>query len=150
MRAVIQRVASASVTIGGEKVSGIGRGLLVLLGIADSDTGEDIKWLAGKVAGLRLFADEAGAWNRSVAEDGGQVLVVSQFTLFASTKKGTKPSWHRAAKPEAAEPLCDAFVQELDMLLPGRVDAGRFGAMMSVSLENEGPVTLWLDTQRRE
>jgi D-tyrosyl-tRNA(Tyr) deacylase len=150
MRAVIQRVASASVTIGGEKFSGIGHGLVVLLGIAESDTGEDIEWLAGKVAALRLFADETGAWNRSVAEDGGQVLVVSQFTLFASTKKGTKPSWHRAAKPAAAGPLCDAFVQRLASLLPGRVCAGRFGAMMSVSLENDGPVTLWLDTQRRE
>jgi D-tyrosyl-tRNA(Tyr) deacylase len=150
MRAVIQRVTSASVTIGGEKASGIGRGLVVLLGVEDTDGAEDIEWRAGKVAGLRLFADEAGSWNRSVAEDGGEVLVVSQFTLFASTKKGTRPSWHRAAKPEIAGPLCDTFIGRLAALLPGRVCAGRFGAMMSVKLENDGPVTLWLDTRRRE
>jgi len=150
MRAVIQRVTSASVTIGGEKVSGIGRGLVVLLGIEATDNAEDIEWLAGKVAGQRIFPDEAGPWNRSVAEVGGQVLIVSQFTLFASTKKGTRPSWHRAAKPEVAEPLCAAFIEQLAVLLPGRVCAGRFGAAMSVALENDGPVTLWLDTRSRE
>jgi len=150
MRAVIQRVTSASVTIGGEKVCGIGRGLVVLLGVEETDNADDTEWLAGKVAGLRLFADEAGAWNWSVAEGGGQVLVVSQFTLFASTKKGTKPSWHRAAKPEVAEPMCAAFIHRLAALLPGRVCTGRFGATMSVTLENDGPMTLWLDTRRRE
>ncbi len=150
MRAVIQRVRSASVKIAGEEVGAIGRGLLVLLGIEETDAAADIGWLAGKVAGLRLFSDAGDAWNRSVAEDGGEVLVVSQFTLFASTKKGTKPSWHRAARPEVAEPLCEAFVRQLGTLLPGRVKAGKFGAMMAVSLENDGPVTLWLDTRQRE
>jgi D-tyrosyl-tRNA(Tyr) deacylase len=138
------------VKIAGEEVGAIGRGLLVLLGVEETDAAADIEWLAGKVAGLRLFTDAAGAWNRSVAEDGGEVLVVSQFTLFASTKKGTKPSWHRAAKPEVAEPLCKAFVRHLGTLLPGRVRAGRFGAMMAVALENDGPVTLWMDTRQRE
>ena len=150
MRAVIQRVRCASVKIAGEEVSAIGRGLLVLLGVEATDAAGDIEWLAGKVAALRLFADAGGAWNRSVAEEGGEVLVVSQFTLFASTKKGTKPSWHRAAKPEIAEPLCEAFVAHLGTLLPGRVRAGRFGAMMTVAMENDGPVTLWLDTRQRE
>jgi D-tyrosyl-tRNA(Tyr) deacylase len=150
MRAVIQRVKSASVSIDGGRVSSIGRGLVVLLGVEGSDNLEDIEWLASKVAGLRLFADEAGAWTRSVAEDGGEVLVVSQFTLFASTKKGTKPSWHRAAKPGVAAPLCDAFIGRLEALLPGSVRTGRFGAMMTVALENDGPVTLWLDTRQRE
>ncbi len=150
MRAVIQRVRSASVKIADEEIGAIGRGLLVLLGVEESDTAADIEWLAGKIASLRLFADEAGAWNRSVAEAGGEVLVVSQFTLFASTKKGTKPSWHRAAKPDVAQPLCEAFVAHLRTLLPGRVRAGRFGAMMTVALENDGPVTLWMDTRQRE
>jgi len=150
MRAVIQRVTSASVTIDGERVSGIGCGLVVLLGVEETDDAGDIEWLTGKVAGLRLFPDAAGAWGRSVAETDGRVLVVSQFTLFASTKKGTKPSWHRAAKPEVAQPLCDAFLDRLGTLLPGRVCAGRFGAMMSVALENDGPVTLWIDSRQRE
>ena len=149
MRAVIQRVRSASVNVGGEAIAAIGRGLLILLGVEESDAADDIEWLAGKVAGLRLFADEEGAWNRSVA-DAGEALVVSQFTLFASTKKGTKPSWHRAAKPEVAAPMCEAFTRRLESLLPGRVRAGRFGAMMDVALVNDGPVTLWLDTRQRE
>ena len=105
MRAVIQRVRSASVTVDGERVAEIECGLLVLLGVEEADTAEDIEWLAGKVAGLRIFPDEAGPWRRSVAESGGEALVVSQFTLFASTKKGTRPSWHRAAKPEVAGPV---------------------------------------------
>jgi len=150
MRAVMQRVKSASVTVEGESVAGIGRGLVILLGVEESASAGDIEWLAGKIAGLRLFADEAGAWNRSVSDAAGEVLVVSQFTLFASTKKGTKPSWHRAAKPEAAAPICEAFTRQLEMLLPGRVRAGRFGAMMDVALVNDGPVTLWIDTRQRE
>lgn len=150
MRAVIQRVRTAAVKVGEEEVAAIGRGLVVLLGVEETDAAADIEWLAGKVAGLRLFPDAAGAWNRSVAEDCGEVLVVSQFTLFASTKKGTKPSWHRAAKPEIAQPLCEAFTAQLAILLPDRVRAGRFGAMMTVALENDGPVTLWLDTRQRE
>lgn len=150
MRAVIQRVRSASVSVGAERVAEIGPGLLVLLGAGESDAAEDIEWLAGKIAGLRLFADGDGAWNRSVVELPGEVLVVSQFTLFASIKKGAKPSWHRAAKPEVAAPMCDAFVQRLVTMLPGRVREGRFGAMMEVALVNDGPVTLWIDTRQRE
>ena len=150
MRAVIQRVRSASVSVGNELVAEIASGLLVLLGVEESDTAEDIDWLAGKLAGLRLFADDDGAWNRSVAELPGEVLVVSQFTLFASIKKGTKPSWHRAAKPEIAAPMCEMFVRHLETLLPGRVRVGRFGAMMDVALVNDGPVTLWIDSRQRE
>ena len=150
MRAVIQRVRTASVSIGGGKVAEIGGGLLVLLGVGESDAADDIEWLAGKIAGLRLFADDDGAWNRSVAGLPGEVLVVSQFTLFASMKKGTKPGWHRAAKPEVAAPMCDASVRRLETLLPGRVRAGRFGEMMGVAPVNDGPVTLWLDTRQRE
>lgn len=150
MRAVIQRVRSASVAVGEERVAAIGCGLLVLLGVEATDTAEDIEWLAGKVAGLRIFPDEGGPWRRSVAEAGGEALVVSQFTLFASTKKGTKPSWHRAAKPEVAAPMCDAFARRLQALLPGSVCSGRFGAMMDVALVNDGPVTLLLDTRDRE
>ncbi len=150
MRAVIQRVHTASVSVGDEMIAEIGCGLLVLLGVEESDTSDDIEWLAGKVAGLRLFADHDGAWNRSVGELPGEVLVVSQFTLFASVKKGTKPSWHRAAKPEFAAPMCAWFARHLGTLLPGRVRAGRFGAMMAVALVNDGPVTLWIDTRQRE
>ena len=150
MRAVIQRVKSASVTVGGERIAGIGRGLVILLGVEESDSAEDVEWLAGKVAGLRLFPDDGRAWNCSVSEAAGEVLVVSQFTLFASTKKGTKPSWYRAAKPGVAEPVCEAFTRQMEALLPGRVRAGRFGAMMDVALVNDGPVTLWIDTRQRE
>jgi len=138
------------VAVGGETVAAIGRGLLILLGAEDADGADDIEWLAGKIASLRLFPDETGPWNRSVAEIQGEVLLVSQFTLFASTKKGTKPSWHRAAKPDVAAPLCEAFRLRLEALLPGRVCAGRFGAMMDVSLGNDGPVTLLIDTRQRE
>lgn len=150
MRAVIQRVRSASVTVAGETVGAISHGLVVLLGIEATDGPEDIDWIAGKVASLRLFPDEAGAWNRSVVEAGGAVIVVSQFTLFAGTKKGTKPSWHRAARPDVAQPMCEAFTKRIEALIPGRVHAGRFGAMMDVSLVNDGPVTLWIDTRNRE
>ncbi len=150
MRAVIQRVKSAGVSVDGGTVAGIGAGLLVLLGIEPADTDDDGQWLAQKVAGLRVFPDDSGAWNRSVTDLGGEVLVVSQFTLFASTKKGTKPSWHRAAKPDFAEPMCAEFARQLDALLPGRVKSGRFGAMMDVSLVNDGPVTLIMDTRDRE
>lgn len=150
MRAVIQRVRTASVSVGDEMIAEIGCGLLVLLGVEESDASDDIEWLAGKVAGLRLFADDGGAWNRSVVELPGEVLVVSQFTLFAGVKKGTKPSWHRAAKPEVAAPMCEWFARHLGTLLPGRVRVGRFGAMMDVALVNDGPVTLWIDTRQRE
>lgn len=150
MRAVIQRVKNASVTVAGEVAGAIGPGLLVLLGVEPEDTAADIEWLAGKITSLRLFADATGAWNLSVVESGGEVLVVSQFTLFASTKKGTKPSWHRAAKPDFAEPMCRQFVAELGKLLPRPVQTGRFGAMMEVTSTNDGPVTLLVDTKLRE
>ncbi|HSI15503.1 MAG TPA: D-aminoacyl-tRNA deacylase [Chthoniobacter sp.] len=150
MRAVIQRVSSASVTIENEIAGQIDHGLLVLLGIEETDTAEDIDWLAGKMVNLRLFADETGAMNRSVLELGGGILVISQFTLFASTKKGTKPSWHRAAKPPVAIPLYEAMVAKLTAALGRPVATGRFGAMMQVALVNDGPVTILLDTKDRE
>jgi D-tyrosyl-tRNA(Tyr) deacylase len=150
MRAVVQRVLRASVTVEGSVVGEIGRGLLVLVGIAGDDADEDIAWLAGKIVGQKLFADEIGRMNLSVAESGGGVLVVSQFTLLASTRKGTKPSWHRAAGPEVAVPLYDALVRKMEDLLGRPVATGEFGAMMEVALVNDGPVTLVLDSRWRE
>lgn len=150
MRAVLQRVSSASVAVEGEAAAAIGRGLVVLLGIEEADTLEDAEWLAGKIVALRLFADGAGPWSRSVLELGGEILLVSQFTLHASTKKGTKPSWHRAAKPERALPLYAAMIARLTALLGRAVATGRFGAMMRVALVNDGPVTVLLDSQARE
>lgn len=150
MRAVIQRVKNASVTVGSEIISSIGPGLLVLLGVQSEDTQDDVDWLAQKTAGLRLFGDASGAWNASVIDTAGEVLVVSQFTLFASTRKGTKPSWYRAAKPEFAEPMCEEFVAGLNRLLPKPARTGRFGAMMEVALINDGPVTLIIDSKARE
>lgn len=150
MRAVIQRVSSASVTVEGETVGAIARGLLVLVGKEPGDTAEDIDWLAGKIVGLRIFADEAGPWNRSVLEIGGDILLVSQFTLHASTKKGTRPSWHRAAKPDVAVPLYEAMTRRLGELLGRPIATGRFGAMMQVALVNDGPVTLIIDSKARE
>jgi len=150
MRAVLQRVTSASVEVAGEMVGAIGRGLLVLVGKEDADTAEDIEWLAAKIVNLRIFADDTGTMNRSVIDIGGELLVVSQFTLFASTRKGTRPSWHRAARPETAIPLYEALVRRLGELLGRPVATGRFGAMMQVALVNDGPVTLLLDTKARE
>ena len=150
MRAVIQRVSAASVTVEGEIVGAIGRGLLVLVGKEDADTVDDIDWLAGKIIGLRIFADESGTMNRSVQEIDGGLLLVSQFTLFASTKKGTRPSWHRAARPDIAIPLYEAMTRKLSELMGRPIQTGRFGAMMQVSLVNDGPVTLIIDTKVRE
>ncbi len=150
MRAVIQRVLSASVTVEGETTGAIDRGLLVLIGKEEADTTADIEWLAQKIVNLRIFADEAGVMNRSVIEAGGGVLLVSQFTLFASTKKGTRPSWHRAAKPDVAIPLYEAMIRRLGELLGRPIQTGRFGAMMQVALVNDGPVTLVLDSKARE
>lgn len=150
MRAVIQRVSSASVTIENEVTGKIDGGLVVLLGIEETDTTEDIEWLVSKIANLRLFRDDTGALNRSVIEHGGGILLISQFTLFASTKKGTKPSWHRAAKPPAAIPLYEAMIAKLAEALGKPIATGRFGAMMQVALVNDGPVTLLLDTKDRE
>ena len=150
MRTVIQRVTSASVTVGGEIVGTIGRGLLVLVGKEDADTADDIDWLAAKVVGLRIFANEENPLHRSVQDIGGDILLVSQFTLFASTKKGTRPSWHRAAKPEVAIPLYEELTRKLTELMGRPIQTGRFGAMMQVSLVNDGPVTLIIDTKLRE
>ncbi len=150
MRAVVQRVRSASVTISGEKVSKIGPGLLILLGIGIEDVPEDIQWLVPKIANLRIFNDEDGVMNRSVLQTGGEVIVVSQFTLLASTKKGNRPSYIKAARPEVAIPMYEAFVRELEGYLGRDVGTGVFGADMQVDLCNDGPVTIWIDTRMRE
>jgi D-tyrosyl-tRNA(Tyr) deacylase len=150
MRAVLQRVSSAAVTIENETTGTIADGLLVLLGIEETDTAEDLEWLAGKIINLRLFVDGEGVMSRSVLETGGGILLISQFTLFASTRKGTKPSWHRAAKPAMAIPLYEAMIFKLGELLGRPIATGRFGAMMQVSSVNDGPVTLVLDTKARE
>ena len=150
MRAVVQRVRSASVAISGEKVSEISSGLLILLGIGVGDSPEDIQWLAPKIANLRIFNDDNGVMNRSVHQTRGEVIVVSQFTLLASTKKGNRPSYIRAARPEEAIPLYEAFVLELEKYLGREVGTGVFGADMQVDLCNDGPVTIWIDTRMRE
>lgn len=150
MRAVVQRVSSASVSIEGAVVGSIGPGLLVLLGVAEGDTPADGAWLAQKIAQLRIFSDEADRMNRSVQDIAGGVLVVSQFTLFASTRKGTRPSFNGAAAPELANSLYQDFVRQLESLLGRPVPTGRFGAMMQVALVNDGPVTLLIDTKTRE
>ncbi len=150
MRAVIQRVSEASVTIGGQVVASIKTGLLVLLGVEESDTAEDIEWLSGKIVRLRVFNDEQGVMNRSVQEVGGEILVVSQFTLFASTKKGNRPSYSRAARPEVAIPIYEAFLKKLSEDLGKVVLSGEFGADMKVALVNDGPVTILIDTKVKE
>lgn len=150
MRAVVQRVSRAAVTVEGRVTGAIEHGLLVLVGIAGDDTAEDIAWLAGKIAGLKLFPDASGRMNLPVTEAGGGVLVVSQFTLLASTRKGTKPSWHRAAPPDAAVPLYGEFVRAMGVVLGRPVATGEFGAMMEVELVNDGPVTLVLDSRLKE
>ena len=150
MRAVLQRVSEASVRSSGTVAGQIGCGLLVLLGVEPDDTADDIDWLANKLVQLRVFDDVTGTMNRSVLDAGGDILLVSQFTLLASTKKGTRPSWHRAAKPEVAIPLYEAFHQKLEDLLGRPVPTGVFGADMKVGLVNDGPVTLVIDSKLRE
>ena len=150
MRAVIQRVQHASVTIDGKLKSQIQKGFLVLLGIEDADTEEDKEWLARKIISLRVFDDEQGVMNRNIQDAGGEILVVSQFTLMASYKKGNRPSWIRAARPEHAIPLYEAFTERLSQDLPGRVQTGEFGADMQVELLNDGPVTICMDTKNKE
>ena len=150
MRAVIQRVSEASVTIGGAVKSAIGRGLLVLLAVEDADTAEDIEWLSGKIVRLRIFNDEQGLMNRSVQEIGGGILLVSQFSLFASTKKGNRPSFSRSAKPEIAVPLYEKFIERLTADFGGAIQTGEFGADMKVALLNDGPVTIIIDSRNRE
>ena len=150
MRAVIQRVSSASVTIDGAVKSAIGPGLLVLLGVGHEDSAQDVEWLTAKVAGLRIFADEAGVMNRSVVDVGGEALVVSQFTLMASTKKGNRPSYLGAAGHELAIPLYERFCEALSAAIGKEVGTGVFGADMKVALVNDGPVTICIDTKNRE
>jgi D-tyrosyl-tRNA(Tyr) deacylase len=150
MRAVIQRVSQAHVSIAGQITSQIERGLLVLLAIETTDTTTDIEWLSGKLVRLRIFADEAGLMNRSVLDAGGEILLISQFTLFASTKKGNRPSYLRSARPEVAIPLYEQFKIRLAQDLGRTIGSGEFGADMQVSLINDGPVTLLIDSKSPE
>ena len=150
MRAIVQRVSSARVWVEGGVTGEIQTGLLVLLGIAPADTDSDAQWLAEKICALRIFEDDGGRMNRSVVDVGGGILVVSQFTLFASTRKGTRPSFNDAAKPESAIPLYESFNRFASTALGRLVATGRFAAMMKVELVNDGPVTLVIDTKARE
>ena len=150
MRAVIQRVSTASVTINGDMKSAIGIGFMVLMGIEAADTEEDVEWLCGKIAQLRVFADDAGLMNKSLKEADGEVLVVSQFTLHASYKKGNRPSFIKAARPEQAIPLYEYFIKTLSQVIEKPVATGSFGADMKVALVNDGPVTIIMDTKNKE
>ncbi len=150
MRVVVQRVSQADVVISGAVKGASQGGLLVLLAIEESDTAEDIEWLSGKIVRLRIFNDEQGLMNRSVQETGGGILVVSQFTLFASAKKGNRPSFSRSARPETAVPLYEQFIRRLAEDLGKSVQTGEFGADMKVSLTNDGPVTIIIDSKNRE
>lgn len=150
MRLLIQRVRSASVDIDGRRFSEIGAGLLVFVGVGTDDMPEDAEYLAGKLVRLRIFDDQAGVMNLDVAQIGGQVLVVSQFTLLASTRKGNRPSYVRAAPEAISKPLYESFVRRVEELLGRKVPTGRFGAEMQVSLVNDGPATIWMDSKNRE
>ncbi len=150
MRTVIQRVTHASVSIGATCKSSIGNGLLILVGIEESDTPEDVDWLCKKIAQLRIFNDEQGVMNKSILDTGGEALVVSQFTLHASTKKGNRPSYIRAARPQTAVPLYEAFCTRLSQELGKDIGRGTFGADMKVELLNDGPVTICIDTKNKE
>ncbi|MGQ2983359.1 D-aminoacyl-tRNA deacylase [Flavobacterium sp.] len=150
MRAVIQRVTDASVTISGNKVAEINTGLLILVGIEDADTQEDIDWLAAKIVKLRIFGDADGVMNLSIQDIGGDIIVVSQFTLHAATKKGNRPSYIKAARPEFAIPMYEEFVARMEQELGKKIQTGQFGADMKVALLNDGPVTIIIDTKNRE
>jgi D-aminoacyl-tRNA deacylase len=150
MRALVQRVREARVTVAGHVSGAIGRGLLVLAGVGGTDTDEDREWLARKIVHMRIFDDADGVMNLSVGQAGGGILAVSQFTLYASTRKGNRPSWSNAAPPPVAGPAFDAFVQTLAHELGSHVATGAFGAYMDVALINDGPVTIWLDSHARE
>lgn len=150
MRIVIQRVSRASVTIGGNVKSAIGKGFLILLGVEESDTEEDVEWLVKKVIGLRVFDDENGVMNLSIGQVDGDMLVVSQFTLYASYKKGKRPSWLRAAKHEISVPLYELFCRRLKEETGKEIGTGEFGAEMAVELVNDGPVTICMDTKNKE
>ena len=150
MKAVIQRVSSCTVTIDNKVVADIQKGLLVLVGIEDADNKEDINWLNSKIANLRIFADEHGVMNLSLKEVNGDMIIVSQFTLHASTKKGNRPSYLKASKPEVAIPLYEAFITQMETELGKKVQTGKFGADMKVALINDGPVTIIIDTKNKE
>ena len=150
MRAVIQRVSEAKVTIAGAIKGAIEKGLLILLAVEEADSDEDIEWLSGKIVRLRIFDDEAGVMNLSVQDVQGDILLVSQFTLFASTRKGNRPSYSRSAQPELAIPLCEKFIQRLQQDFGKPIQTGEFGAQMLVSLSNDGPVTIIIDSKYRE
>lgn len=150
MRAVIQRVSFASVKVDGQVTGAIQQGLLVLLGIEDADTVEDMQWLSGKIVNLRIFNDDAGVMNKSVQDVGGDVLLVSQFTLHASTKKGNRPSYIRASKPDVAIPMYQKMIGQLEADLGKSIQTGVFGADMKVELLNDGPVTILIDTKQKE
>jgi D-aminoacyl-tRNA deacylase len=150
VRAVIQKVTQARVTIAETIAGAIGKGLLVLVAIEAADSAEDVEWLSGKVVRMRIFEDEHGLMNRSVQDESGEILVVSQFTLFASTKKGNRPSFSRSAVPEIAIPLYELFVRRLETDLGRAIQTGRFGANMMVELTNAGPVTIVIDSKNRE
>lgn len=150
MRVVIQRVIRASVTIDDKIISSIGNGLMILLGIEPADTSEDVDYLCGKVSKLRIFNDENGVMNRSVIDAGGEILIVSQFTLFAQTSKGNRPSYIRAARPEHAIPLYEEFIGKMQATSGIKPQTGRFGADMAVELVNDGPVTIIIDSKQKE
>lgn len=150
MRVVIQRVSEASVKINGEREQGIGQGLAILLGIEEADDQEDVDWLVRKLSNMRIFSDEEGKMNLSARDVDSEMLVVSQFTLHASTKKGNRPSYIRSAKPDTAIPLYEKFIDALEKEFPGKVRTGEFGADMKVALVNDGPVTIWMDSKSRE
>ena len=150
MKVVIQRVSKASVTINGLKVASIEKGLLILMGIVEDDSQEDIKWLSNKIVNLRIFGDENGVMNNSIKDIGSDAIVVSQFTLHASTKKGNRPSYIKAAKPDVAIPLYERFVEQLEIDLDKKVQTGEFGADMKVELINDGPVTIIIDSKNKE
>ena len=149
MRAVIQRVNYASVSIDSKVKSEISRGLLLLIGIEDSDTNDDIQWLSNKITQLRIFDDKDGVMNLSIKDINGEILTISQFTLYAKTKKGNRPSYQQAAKPEVSVPLYKKFVEQLGLDLGKEIKTGEFGAYMKVSLENDGPVTIIIDTKNK-
>jgi len=150
MKAVIQRVSQSSVKVHGETLGQTSLGLLILLGIEEIDNRTDVEWLAKKVIGLRIFSDEHGKMNLNIEAAGGELLVISQFTLHASTKKGTRPSFIKAARPEQAIPLYEAFIEECEKLIGKSVEKGKFGADMQVELINDGPVTITIDSQNKE
>jgi D-aminoacyl-tRNA deacylase len=150
MRIVIQRVSEASVKVNGEIISAIKKGMLVLVGVEDTDSMEDIEWLTNKIVQLRIFDDENGVMNLSVKDIGGEIIVVSQFTLHASTKKGNRPSYIRASKPDFAIPMYERFIESVEIAFGKKVGTGKFGSMMDVALVNDGPVTIIIDSKNKE